>query len=240
MIELINHGVYLKDGVPQCQCECGVTPEEGRKRTIAYSILSTHNVSGDDKKLRIKFDQLISHDITYVGIIQTARASGLKQFPMPYAMTNCHNSLCAVGGTINEDDHVFGLSAAKRYGGIFVPTNQSVIHSYAREMMAGCGQMILGSDSHTRYGALGTMGVGEGGGELVKQLLQNTWDLNAPEVILVYLENAPKRGVGPHDVAIALVGSVFKNGFVKNKVLEFTGPGAQNLSVEFRNRCNDH
>lgn len=235
MIELINHGVYLKDGVPQCQCECGVTPEEGRKRTIAYSILSTHNVSGDDKKLRIKFDQLISHDITYVGIIQTARASGLKQFPMPYAMTNCHNSLCAVGGTINEDDHVFGLSAAKRYGGIFVPTNQSVIHSYAREMMAGCGQMILGSDSHTRYGALGTMGVGEGGGELVKQLLQNTWDLNAPEVILVYLENAPKRGVGPHDVAIALVGSVFKNGFVKNKVLEFTGPGAQNLSVEFRN-----
>ncbi len=235
MIELINHGVYLKDGVPQCQCECGVTPEEGRKRTIAYSILSTHNVSGDDKKLRIKFDQLISHDITYVGIIQTARASGLKQFPMPYAMTNCHNSLCAVGGTINEDDHVFGLSAAKRYGGIFVPPHMAVIHQYMRERFAGCGKMILGSDSHTRYGALGTMGVGEGGGELVKQLLQNTWDLNAPEVILVYLENAPKRGVGPHDVAIALVGSVFKNGFVKNKVLEFTGPGAQNLSVEFRN-----
>ncbi|MDO4567500.1 MAG: hydratase [Clostridia bacterium] len=237
MVELINRGVYLKRdySVSEGGCEMGVTPEEGRKRTIAYSILGAHNVSGDERKLRIKFDSLISHDITYVGIIQTARASGLKEFPIPYAMTNCHNSLCAVGGTINEDDHVFGLSAAKRYGGIYVPVNQSVIHSYAREMMAGCGKMILGSDSHTRYGALGTMGVGEGGGELVKQLLSNTWDVNAPEVVLVYLENAPRRGVGPHDVAIALVGATFGNGFVKNKVLEFVGPGVKNLSVEFRN-----
>ncbi|MBQ3552252.1 MAG: hydratase [Clostridia bacterium] len=235
MVELIPHGVYLKNGVPQECCECGVAPEDGRNRTIAYSILNAHNVSGDQKKMRIKFDALISHDITYVGIIQTARASGLKEFPIPYAMTNCHNSLCAVGGTINEDDHVFGLSAAKRYGGIYVPTNQSVIHSYAREMMAGCGKMILGSDSHTRYGALGTLAVGEGGGELVKQLLKNTWDINAPEVVLVYLENAPKRGVGPHDVAIALVAATFKSGFVKNKVLEFVGPGVANLSVEFRN-----
>ncbi len=235
MIEVINHGVYLKNGVPQDACECGVSKDEGRKRTIAYSILDAHNTSGDGKKLKIKFDKLVSHDITYVGIIQTARASGLKEFPIPYAMTNCHNSLCAVGGTINEDDHVFGLSAAKRYGGIYVPANQSVIHSYAREMMAGCGQMILGSDSHTRYGALGTMGVGEGGGELVKQLLSNTYDINAPEVVLVYLENAPKRGVGPHDVAIALVGATFKTGCVKNKVLEFTGPGVANLDVDFRN-----
>ena len=237
MVELINHGVYLRRdySVSECSCSQGVTPEEGRKRTIAYSILNAHNISGDEKKMRIKFDSLISHDITYVGIIQTARASGLKEFPIPYAMTNCHNSLCAIGGTINEDDHVFGLSAAKRYGGIYVPVNQSVIHSYAREMMAGCGRMILGSDSHTRYGALGTMGVGEGGGELVKQLLSNTWDVNAPEVVLVYLENAPKKGVGPHDVAIALVGATFKNGFVKNKVLEFVGPGVANLSVEFRN-----
>ena len=235
MIKVINHGVYLKNGVPQDACECGVSKDEGRKRTIAYSILDAHNTSGDGKKLKIKFDKLVSHDITYVGIIQTARASGLKEFPIPYAMTNCHNSLCAVGGTINEDDHVFGLSAAKRYGGIYVPANQSVIHSYAREMMAGCGQMILGSDSHTRYGALGTMGVGEGGGELVKQLLSNTYDINAPEVVLVYLENAPKRGVGPHDVAIALVGATFKTGCVKNKVLEFTGPGVANLDVDFRN-----
>lgn len=235
MIEYINRGVYLKNGVPVEACECGVSPDEGRQRTIAYSILNAHNTSGDGKKMKIKFDKLISHDITYVGIIQTARASGLKQFPIPYAMTNCHNSLCAVGGTINEDDHVFGLSAAKRYGGIFVPTNQSVIHSFAREMMAGCGNMLLGSDSHTRYGALGTMGVGEGGGELVKQLLENTWDINAPEVVLVYLENAPKRGVGPHDVAIALVAATFKSGCVKNKVLEFVGPGVKNLSVDYRN-----
>ena len=235
MIEYINRGVYLKNGVPVEACECGVSPDEGRQRTIAYSILNAHNTSGDGKKMKIKFDKLISHDITYVGIIQTARASGLKQFPIPYAMTNCHNSLCAVGGTINEDDHVFGLSAAKRYGGIFVPTNQSVIHSFAREMMAGCGNMLLGSDSHTRYGALGTMGVGEGGGELVKQLLENTWDINAPEVVLVYLENAPKKGVGPHDVAIALVAATFKSGCVKNKVLEFVGPGVKNLSVDYRN-----
>lgn len=235
MIEYINRGVYFKNGVPVEACECGVSPDEGRQRTIAYSILNAHNTSGDGKKMKIKFDKLISHDITYVGIIQTARASGLKQFPIPYAMTNCHNSLCAVGGTINEDDHVFGLSAAKRYGGIFVPTNQSVIHSFAREMMAGCGNMLLGSDSHTRYGALGTMGVGEGGGELVKQLLENTWDINAPEVVLVYLENAPKKGVGPHDVAIALVAATFKSGCVKNKVLEFVGPGVKNLSVDYRN-----
>ena len=235
MIEYINRGVYLKNGVPVEACECGVSPDEGRQRTIAYSILNAHNTSGDGKKMKIKFDKLISHDITYVGIIQTARASGLKQFPIPYAMTNCHNSLCAVGGTINEDDHVFGLSAAKRYGGIFVPTNQSVIHSFAREMMAGCGNMLLGSDSHTRYGALGTMGVGEGGGELVKQLLENTWDINAPEVVLVYLENAPQKGVGPHDVAIALVAATFKSGCVKNKVLEFVGPGVKNLSVDYRN-----
>ena len=235
MLEYINRGVYLKNGVPVEACECGVSPDGGRQRTIAYSILNAHNTSGDGKKMKIKFDKLISHDITYVGIIQTARASGLKQFPIPYAMTNCHNSLCAVGGTINEDDHVFGLSAAKRYGGIFVPTNQSVIHSFAREMMAGCGNMLLGSDSHTRYGALGTMGVGEGGGELVKQLLENTWDINAPEVVLVYLENAPKKGVGPHDVAIALVAATFKSGCVKNKVLEFVGPGVKNLSGDYRN-----
>ena len=185
--------------------------------------------------MRIKFDSLVSHDITYVGIIQTARASGLQEFPIPYAMTNCHNSLCAVGGTINEDDHVFGLSAAKKYGGIFVPTNQSVIHSYAREALAKCGDMILGSDSHTRYGALGTMGVGEGGGELAKQLLSNTYDVNAPEVVLVYLTGAPKRGVGPHDVALALVKATFKSGVVKNKVLEFVGPGIKSLSADFRN-----
>ena len=178
---------------------------------------------------------MASHDITYVGIIQTARASGLEKFPIPYAMTNCHNSLCAVGGTINEDDHIFGLSAAKKYGGIYVPANQAVIHQYVREALAGCGRMILGSDSHTRYGSLGCMGVGEGGGELVKQLLNNTWDINAPEVVLVWLEGKPKKGIGPHDVAISLVKAVFENGFVKNKVLEFAGPGVASLPTDFRN-----
>jgi len=233
MITLTSHGVFLKNG--QVCTSCGVSAEEARKNTITYRILSAHNQSDDDKQLRIRFDALVSHDITYVGIIQTARASGLKEFPLPYAMTNCHNSLCAVGGTINEDDHVFGLSAAKKYGGIYVPANQSVIHSYAREELAGCGRMILGSDSHTRYGALGTMGVGEGGPELVKQLLRNTYDVKAPEVVLVYLKGTPRRGIGPHDVAIALVGATFGNGFVKNKVLEFTGPGLASLPIDFRN-----
>ncbi|HWQ58598.1 MAG TPA: hydratase [Clostridia bacterium] len=235
MIELTSHGVYLVDGKVQANAPVSVTPDEGREQTIAYGILRAHNVSKDPKKLQLKFDKLVSHDITYVGIIQTARASGLTKFPMPYAMTNCHNSLCAVGGTINEDDHVFGLSAAKKYGGIYVPPNQSVIHSYAREAMTKCGDMILGSDSHTRYGALGTMGVGEGGPELVKQLLSNTYDVPAPEVVLVYLTGTPKKGVGPHDVALALVAATFENGFLKNKVLEFTGPGLANLPVEFRN-----
>jgi len=233
MIELKNQGVYLVNGVPVDNAPG--TPDEGREKTIAYSILRSHNTSGDANKMRIKFDSMASHDITYVGIIQTARASGLEKFPLYYAMTNCHNSLCAVGGTINEDDHVFGLSAAKKYGGVYVPANLAVIHQYVREAMATCGGMILGSDSHTRYGALGAMGVGEGGGELVKQLLNNTWDIDAPKVVLVYLEGAPKRGVGPHDVAIALVKAVFANGFVKNKVLEFTGPGVANLSMDFRN-----
>jgi len=233
MITLTSHGVFLKNG--QVCTSCGVSAEEARKNTITYRILSAHNQSDDDKQLRIRFDALVSHDITYVGIIQTARASGLKEFPLPYAMTNCHNSLCAVGGTINEDDHVFGLSAAKKYGGIYVPANQSVIHSYAREELAGCGRMILGSDSHTRYGALGTMGVGEGGPELVKQLLRNTYDVKAPEVVLVYLKGTPRQGIGPHDVAIALVGATFGNGFVKNKVLEFTGPGLASLPIDFRN-----
>ncbi len=236
MIELYRQGVYLVDGAPVAGGENLPAPQQARENTIAYSILRAHEQrAGSGDKMRIKFDALISHDITYVGIIQTARASGLKEFPVPYAMTNCHNSLCAVGGTINEDDHVFGLSAAKKYGGIYVPANESVIHMYAREELAACGKMILGSDSHTRYGALGTMGVGEGGPELVKQLLSNTYDVNPPEVVLVYLEGAPKAGVGPHDVAIALVGAVFKDGFVKNKVLEFTGPGVKNLPMDFRN-----
>jgi len=232
MITYQGKGVCLKDGKPQA---FSGNPEEARKKTIAYQILQAHNLSGDDKRLRIRFDALVSHDITYVGIIQTARASGLKEFPMPYAMTNCHNSLCAVGGTINEDDHVFGLSAAKKYGGIFVPANQSVIHSYAREELAGCGKMILGSDSHTRYGALGTMGVGEGGPELVKQLLNNTYDIGRPDVVLCYMTGKPKHGVGPHDVALALVKAVFADGYVKNKVLEFAGPGIASLPVDFRN-----
>lgn len=233
MIKLHQNGTYLSGGVPVS--ECAVPASEAKKGTIAYSLLQSHNRSGDPEKLRIGFDAMVSHDITYVGIIQTARASGMKKFPIPYALTNCHNSLCAVGGTINEDDHVFGLSAAHKYGGIYVPANQSVIHSYAREELTGCGKMILGSDSHTRYGALGTMGVGEGGPELVKQLLRSTYDINYPEVVLVYLTGKPRRGVGPHDAAIALVKAVFASDFVKNRVLEFTGPGLEYLPADFRN-----
>ena len=236
MVELIKHGVYLLNGKEIRDEYTGMTPDEARENTITYGILSAHDVDGaKGKKMRIRFDAMMSHDITYVGIIQTARASGLEEFPLPYAMTNCHNSLCAVGGTINEDDHVFGLSAAKKYGGIYVPANQAVIHQYAREMMVKCGNMILGSDSHTRYGSLGNMGVGEGGGELVKQLLRNTWDINAPEVVLVWLEGKPKKGVGPHDVAISLVKATFESGVVKNKVLEFAGPGVKELPIDFRN-----
>lgn len=233
MITLHEGGIFLKNGQPVSDCGCSIA--DAKKKTIAYSILTGHNTSGNPDKLKIKFDAMVSHDITYVGIIQTARASGLTEFPLPYAMTNCHNSLCAVGGTINEDDHVFGLSAAKKFGGIYVPANQSVIHSYAREELAQCGNMILGSDSHTRYGALGTMGVGEGGPELVKQLLKNTWDLDMPEVVLVYVTGKPKRGIGPHDIALSLVKATFANGFVKNRVLEFVGPGIKNLPIDFRN-----
>ena len=237
MVELIPHGVYLLDGKTVVSDPTGLpSPDECRENTITYGILRAHDVDGaKGKKMRIRFDAMVSHDITYVGIIQTARASGLEKFPLPYAMTNCHNSLCAVGGTINEDDHVFGLSAAKKYGGIYVPANQAVIHQYAREALTACGNMILGSDSHTRYGSLGNMGVGEGGGELVKQLLRNTWDINAPEVVLVWLEGKPRHGVGPHDVAISLVKAVFESGFVKNKVLEFAGPGVKDLPIDFRN-----
>ena len=233
MITLRDKGIFLVDGIPSETAP--ISPEEGRKQTMAYGILQSHNTSDDPQKLRIRFDAMVSHDITYVGIIQQARASGLRQFPIPYALTNCHNSLCAVGGTINEDDHVYGLSAAKKYGGIYVPANQSVIHSYAREQMAGCGKMILGSDSHTRYGALGTMAVGEGGPELCKQLLKNTWDLDYPEVVLVYLTGKPPRGIGPHDIAIDLVRATFEKGFVKNRVLEFAGPGIASLPIDFRN-----
>ncbi|MBP1758574.1 MAG: hydratase [Firmicutes bacterium] len=233
MITLTPSGVYLSGGKP-VQATAAVSPLEDKKKTMAYSILSSHDKAHNSKLFQIKFDSLISHDITYVGIIQTAKASGLTRFPVPYAMTNCHNSLCAVGGTINEDDHVFGLSAAIKYGGIFVPPNQAVIHQYAREMMAGCGRMILGSDSHTRYGALGTMGIGEGGPEIVKQLLSNSYDIAPPPVVLVYLEGEPAQGVGPHDVAIALCGAVYKNGFVKNKILEFCGPGIKNLPMDYR------
>ena len=233
MIQLANHGMYLVNGVP---CEtASISQEEARKGTMAWRILQAHNVSSDPENLRIRFDAMVSHDITYVGIIQQARASGMKEFPIPYALTNCHNSLCAVGGTINEDDHMFGLSAAKKYGGIYVPANQSVIHSYAREQMAKCGTMILGSDSHTRYGALGTMAIGEGGPELAKQLLKNTWDAPMPEVVMVYLTGKPRRGIGPHDVAIALVKATFESGFVNNKVLEFVGPGIRELPIDFRN-----
>lgn len=236
MIKLIKGGVYYMNGALYKENVAFMTEAKKQKAvqgTLAYGILKAHN-KGDESNLRIKFDALASHDITYVGIIQTAKASGLKTFPLSYTLTNCHNSLCAVGGTINEDDHLFGLSAAKKYGGNFVPPHLAVIHQYMREMEAGCGKMILGSDSHTRYGAFGTMAVGEGGPELVKQLLNQTYDIKRPAVIAVYLKGKPKKGVGPHDVAIALVGATFKSGFVKNKVLEFIGPGIKNLSMDFR------
>ena len=232
MIKLIEKGVYFKEGK---FVRARFVDKENKKGTMAYKILSSHNQSGDDNKLKIKFDEITSHDITYVGIIQTAKASGLEEFPIPYTLTNCHNSLCAVGGTINEDDHVFGLSAAKKYGGAFVPPHLAVIHQYMREMRAFCGAMILGSDSHTRYGALGTLAVGEGGPELVKQLLNRTYDLDMPEVVAVNLKGRLRKGVGPHDVALALVKATFKNGFVKNRVLEFVGNGIKNLSMDFRN-----
>lgn len=236
MTELYNGGVYLINGkpVPAEKVSVAADTDAAREKTMAYQIIRKHDKSADPKKLRLKFDALVSHDITYVGIIQTARASGMTKFPLPYAMTNCHNSLCAVGGTINEDDHAFGLSAAKKYGGIFVPANQAVIHQYAREALAGCGRMILGSDSHTRYGCYGTLGVGEGGGELAKQLLENTYDVDAPEVVLVWVEGEVPHGIGPHDVAIALVGATFDNGFVKNKIMEFVGPGIGALTMDFR------
>ena len=233
MITLHDHGVFLSNGV-LCP-DAPISPDEGRRRTMAWSILQAHNTSGDPQHLKIRFDAMLSHDITYVGIIQQARASGMKEFPIPYALTNCHNSLCAVGGTINADDHAFGLSAARKYGGIYVPANQSVIHSYAREQMAKGGAMILGSDSHTRYGALGTMAVGEGGPELAKQLLKNTWDVPYPQGVLVYLKGTPPRGIGPHDIAIALVKATFASGFVNNCVLEFAGPGIAGLPIDFRN-----
>ena len=233
MIQLTDHGIFLVDG--EVRDSAPVSAQEARQQTMAWNILQAHNTSGDPEHLKVRFDAMVSHDITYVGIIQQARASGMKEFPIPYALTNCHNSLCAVGGTINEDDHMFGLSAAKKYGGIYVPANQSVIHSYAREELARCGGMILGSDSHTRYGALGTMAVGEGGPELAKQLLKNTWDVNMPKVVLVYLTGAPRRGIGPHDVAIALVKATFESGFVNNCVLEFAGPGIKSLPIDFRN-----
>ena len=247
MIKLFSKGVYLinnKEIIEDCNDinlilknklgnKC-INKEEARKNTIAYNILNEHNVSKNKDKLQIKFDKLASHDITFVGIIQTARASGLKEFPVPYALTNCHNSLCAVGGTINEDDHMFGLTCAKKYGGIYVPPHQAVIHQFVREMMAGCGKMILGSDSHTRYGALGTMAIGEGGPEIVKQLLGKTYDINMPDIIGVYLTGSPQRGVGPQDIALAIIGSVFANGYVNNKVMEFVGDGIDNLSSDFR------
>ncbi|MCL2253643.1 MAG: hydratase [Lachnospiraceae bacterium] len=238
MIELYKSGAYLINGVDLVTDEPAAAAkfnkEEAQKATMSYDILTSHNTSDDTRKLRIKFDKLTSHDITFVGIIQTARASGLTEFPLPYVLTNCHNSLCAVGGTINEDDHMFGLSCAKKYGGVYVPPHQAVIHQYAREMMAGGGLMILGSDSHTRYGALGTMAMGEGGPELVKQLLNQTYDINMPEVVLVYLSGNPSYGVGPQDVALAIIGAVFDNGYVKNKIMEFAGPGVANLSADFR------
>ena len=236
MVEVKKSGVYLTGGRPvDAGAAKGVqSPDEAREKTMAYAILRAHDQGTDSKKMKIMFDALVSHDITYVGIVQTARASGMTEFPIPYVLTNCHNSLCAVGGTINEDDHAFGLSAAKKYGGIYVPANQAVIHQYAREYLAGCGKMILGSDSHTRYGCYGTLGVGEGGGELAKQLLKNTYDVDAPEVVLVWVDGEVPHGVGPHDVAIALVGATFPNGDVKNKVLEFAGPGIGALSMDFR------
>ena len=246
MIKLYDNGVYLVNGTDIVEdngeaaaaltAKCGQAPskQEAAKGTMAYSILEAHNTSGNMEQLQIKFDKLTSHDITFVGIIQTARASGLEKFPIPYVLTNCHNSLCAVGGTINEDDHMFGLSCAKKYGGIYVPPHQAVIHQYAREMLAEGGKMILGSDSHTRYGALGTMAMGEGGPELVKQLLSRTYDINMPGVIAVYLTGKPQKGVGPQDIALAIIGAVFANGYVNNKVMEFVGDGVANLSADYR------
>ncbi len=245
-MKLYENGVYLVNGqtivedghdaAAQISSLTGqsISKEEAHKQTIAYGILESHNTSGNMDRLQVKFDKLISHDITFVGIIQTARASGLEKFPIPYCLTNCHNSLCAVGGTINEDDHMFGLSCAKKYGGIYVPPHQAVIHQFAREMMAGGGKMILGSDSHTRYGALGTMAMGEGGGELVKQLLSQTYDIAMPGVVGVYLTGSPRKGVGPQDIALAIIGQVFDKGYVKNKVMEFVGPGVANLSMDYR------
>lgn len=245
MVKLYEGGAYLVHGthlVPEKEAEMVAAltgkkadKEEARKGTMAYSILEAHNTSGNMENLKVKFDAMTSHDITFVGIIQTAKASGMEKFPLPYVLTNCHNSLCAVGGTINEDDHVFGLSACKKYGGIFVPPHIAVIHQYMREMMAGCGKMILGSDSHTRYGALGTMAIGEGGGELVKQLLCDTYDIKYPGVVAVYLEGAPNPGVGPQDIALAIIGAVYKCGYVKNKVMEFVGPGVASMTTDFRN-----
>ena len=246
MISLYEGGAYLVGGNELIKDDANalkavaeksgknITKEEAKKNTIAYGILESHNTSGNMDKLKIKFDKLTSHDITFVGIIQTARASGLKKFPIPYVLTNCHNSLCAVGGTINEDDHMFGLTCAKKYGGVYVPPHQAVIHQFAREMLAGGGRMILGSDSHTRYGALGTMAMGEGGPELVKQLLSQTYDINMPGVVAIYMTGEPAKGVGPQDVALAIIGAVFKNGYVKNKVMEFVGPGVSKLSADFR------
>ena len=245
MVTLYDSGAYLINGTEliqdgqaaagyEAQTGSKLSKEEAAKNTMAYQILQAHNTSGNDKKLQIKFDKLTSHDITFVGIIQTARASGLEKFPIPYVLTNCHNSLCAVGGTINEDDHMFGLSCAKKYGGMYVPPHQAVIHQFAREMLAAGGQMILGSDSHTRYGALGTMAIGEGGGELVKQLLSKTYDVDMPSVVAVYLTGKPQKGVGPQDVALAIIGATFGCGYVKNKVMEFVGPGVENLSADYR------
>ena len=236
-MKLYDTGVYLQNGkeiIPAAEAQLPVSREDAARNTIAYSILKAHNTSGNMDKLQIKFDKLTSHDITFVGIIQTARASGLERFPVPYVLTNCHNSLCAVGGTINEDDHMFGLTCAKKYGGVYVPPHQAVIHQFAREMLAECGKMIVGSDSHTRYGALGTMAMGEGGPELVKQLLSQTYDINMPGVVAIYLKGSPRPGVGPQDVALAIIGKVFANGYVKNKVMEFVGPGVANLSADFR------
>ena len=243
MVKLYEGGAYLINGEnlvtesAEAEQMLGkkISREEARKNTIAYSILEAHNTSEDMEHLKIRFDSMASHDITFVGIIQTARASGMERFPLPYVLTNCHNSLCAVGGTINEDDHMFGLSAAKKYGGIYVPPHIAVIHQYMREMMAGCGKMILGSDSHTRYGALGTMAIGEGGGELVKQLLRDTYDVACPEVVAVYLDGKPSPFVGPQDIALAIIGAVFKNGYVKNKVMEFVGPGVSSMDTDYRN-----
>ncbi len=238
MVKLYDGGVYLVNGteiVPEAAAPETYQKDTAKQGTIAYSILKAHNTAEDMQNLRLKFDALASHDITFVGIIQTARASGMEKFPIPYVLTNCHNSLCAVGGNINEDDHVFGLSAARKYGGIYVPPHMAVIHQYMREAMAGCGKMILGSDSHTRYGALGTMAIGEGGGELVKQLLENTYDVAYPGVVAVYLTGKPRPGVGPQDIALAIIGAVFKNGYVKNKVMEFVGPGIKSMTTDYRN-----